>query len=104
MSYSRGPYYHSRGPYHAAKLEPGITLGGVTHAITGPARFYGKMPEVTILGFSDEHHAELFAASWDLLDACEAALLTLRINRRSIVCEPLEQKLTAALAKARGGK
>ena len=42
----------------------------------------------------------LHKAAPELLDACQAALITLNINRKQVVCQPLEDKLRAAITKA----
>lgn len=39
--------------------------------------------------------------SEELLDACDAALLTLNINRKYVACPELEAKLRVAIAKAK---
>lgn len=67
-------------------------------------------PEVEYINIADvfmtndrkvaEGRARLMAAAPELLEACQSALITLNINRKSVTCKPLEDKLRAVIEKA----
>lgn len=98
---------HTKGPWHIGGTfwrQRGIDKNAERIALVN---IWGPTPEgmqsgETIAKEVTPANALLIASAPDLLDACQAALLTLNINRKYVECVPLEDKLRKVLAMATG--